>query len=181
MKYGITAATQISRFLSAFGLGMLLSLLYYAVVFIRSAISDKKGFIIFQDVFISVVTSFLFFVFFESYTYGEFRIDLVISAFMGFLVSSFCFKALFYELYKKGIKAFRLFLKAFFSPLVVLFLFVKKLKNTLVLLIKKLFSKIGKENNIENKAKEKTFRKMKRNKKEAKEKKPQKKKRKWKK
>lgn len=126
MIYGLPTALQLSRFFSALGLGMVLSVLYYTVVFIREAVGNKKIFIVVQDVVFSVLASFIFFVFFEVYTYGEVRADLIISAAIGFAVSSFCFKTLFSPVYKKCVMGFHSFLKALFSPVILCVSLLKK-------------------------------------------------------
>ena len=130
MKYGLSAFTQVSNFLSASGLGLILCILYYSLAFIRSAISKKTLSYIISDTVFSVLTGFLIFVFFEVCTYGEIRIELLVSAAVSFFVFRYCFKELFSVPFRKGTHLLSLFFKAFFAPFTVLsFVFKKSLKN----------------------------------------------------
>lgn len=127
MTYGLSAYTQVSNFLSASGLGLLIALLYYLIAFVRSAVSERKIAYIISDTVFSVLCGFMLFVFFQVHTYGEVRWELIFSAAASFFVFRYCFKTLFSSLFEKGVRAFSLFLKAFFSPLTVLSVAVKKI------------------------------------------------------
>ncbi len=86
MKYMITSAEQVSNFLSALGLGLIIAVLYCVIEFIRKTISRKKSAIIIQDISFSLLCGLLLFVFMQIYTDGEVRLDLIISASIGFFV-----------------------------------------------------------------------------------------------
>lgn len=132
MTYSLPALTQVSNFLSASGLGLILCLLYYAVALVRSAISERKIAYFISDTVFSVLTAFFLFVFFEVYTSGEVRPELLASAGLSFLVFRYCFTSLFSVLFHKLVHMLSLFFKAFFAPLTaVVFLFRKSFKKIL--------------------------------------------------
>lgn len=126
MKYGLSSFTQISNFLSASGLGLILAVLYYFIAFIRSAVSERKTAYIISDTVFSLLSAFFLFVFFEVYTYGEIRAEVIFSAGVSFFVFRYCFRTLFSSLFRKGVHLFSLFLKAFFSPVTAICFLVKK-------------------------------------------------------
>lgn len=127
MTYGLSAYTQVSNFLSASGLGLLISLLYYLIAFIRSAASERKIAYIISDTVFSLLCAFMLFVFFQAHTYGEVRWELLFSATLSFFVFRYCFKTLFSSLFQRAVRVLSAFLKAFFSPVTVLFALVRKI------------------------------------------------------
>ena len=132
MTYGLSAFSQISNFLSASGLGLILCLLYYALAFVRGAVSESKISYIIADTVFSVLSAFLLFLFFHIYTSGEIRAELIFSAALSFFVFRYCFRSLFSAVFQKAVRIFSLFLKAFFSPVTaVAFLFRKIFKKIL--------------------------------------------------
>lgn len=162
MNYGLTASAQLSNFLSAVGFGFLIAVLYYTVVFIREVLTQKKAAIIAQDIIFFVLTSFLCFVFMQVYTNGEVRIDLIIAQVFGFFVFCICAKRLFGTAWKRAVSAGQKFVKAFFSPIVVFFLFIKKIYTSVCAFFVKLRkSHSEKMNNKKSKKKEKKEEKQK--------------------
>lgn len=127
MKYGLTALTQVSNFLSAAGLGLLLCVLYYVIAFVRSSVSERKTAYFISDMLFSVLSAFGFFVFFQVYTYGEVRVELIMSAVFSFFVYRFFFRTLFSGVFRKGVTMFSAFLKAFFFPFTSLSYGIRKL------------------------------------------------------
>lgn len=83
MKYGLSISDQISHFLFAVGFGFLIGIFYRIVFAVRQTKSNKKSAYIVQDVFFSVVTTVLSFLFMLVYSNGEVRLDLIVAIFVG--------------------------------------------------------------------------------------------------
>lgn len=89
MIYTEPLFNQISRFAVSVGFGFIICILYFAVFFVRKAISDKKGAVIVQDIAFGIIATILSFFYMVIYNNGEVRINLLIGEITGAVVFYF--------------------------------------------------------------------------------------------
>ena len=125
MNYSEPLPTQLYDFLLFFGFGFLEGLLFKIVEFIRKIFGEGKRAYLIQDLFFSVFSTILMFVFLLVYADGEVRFNLIASSVLGAAV-------FFFTVGKpvgKALDLFSLLIRKTASALAAPFLFVsKKLK-----------------------------------------------------
>lgn len=152
MNYSEPLPMQLYNFLLFFGFGFLEGLLFKVIEFIRKIFSSGKYALLVQDLFFSVLSTILMFVFLLVYADGEVRFNLIASSILGAAV-------FFFTVGKpvgRAFDFFSLFIRKTASALAAPFLFIsKKLKA----LFEKLFGRIKEKfNSIKAKKKSKTQR-----------------------
>ena len=152
MIYSLSSSGQINNFFSALGLGFLLAVLYFVILFIRSVISTNKISFLIQDIMFSISATFLTFCFLQVYSYGEVRADLILAEWSGFGMSVYWFSSLVGSAFKKSVSVTKSFYKAFFAPLRLLFVPVRIVFKKAGLLIHKIKAKC-RENKVLRKEK----------------------------
>lgn len=126
MNYSEPLPTQLYDFLLFFGFGFLEGLLFKAVEFIRKIFSNGKYALLVQDLFFSVLSTILMFVFLLVYADGEVRFNLIASSALGAAVFFFTFG----KPIGKALDIFSLLIRKIASALAAPFLFAsKKLKS----------------------------------------------------
>ncbi len=86
MTYTEPLFNQVIRFVTSVGFGFIICILYFALFFIRKAISDKRWTVITQDVVFGVLATVMSFFYMIIYNNGEVRLNLLIGEITGAVV-----------------------------------------------------------------------------------------------
>lgn len=86
MSYGLPISVQVSNFLFALGLGFIAAVAYYVIMLLRKIFSSSPKALFAQDIIFGVVSAVLCFVFLNVYCDGQVRVDLILSAGLGFAI-----------------------------------------------------------------------------------------------
>lgn len=159
MKYGLTTSDQMSHFLFAIGFGFLAGFFYRFVSSIRKAISSKKIAYIIQDLFFSIVTTILAFVFMLVYSDGEIRFDLIIAMIIGALIYFLSCDNFVKKTAYPIVISIKKLVRLIFKPITVAISLLKKLSKKITNSAKSMKNKIKNRNkDIKKQKKEKSNR-----------------------
>lgn len=140
MIYSEPLFNQISRFVTSIGFGFIICILYLALVFLRTVISDRKWAIVTQDIVFGIITTVVSFFFMVIHNNGEVRWNLVLGEFLGAGVLYFTVGKYVMKFLEKFAKAIRRIASIILLPIT---LYIRAFPKVFMKVFNKIKSKTG--------------------------------------